>query len=75
MEKIITAIRWPSSLARLSQSMRSAKDITQTEQKVPERQAGYRQTRRITRVPFVPPKPKEFLSATSIRIGRAVLAQ
>ena len=34
-----------------------------------------RQTRRRTRVPLVPPKPKLFLTARSMRISRAVLAQ
>jgi hypothetical protein len=33
------------------------------------------QTRLNTSVPFVPPNPKEFFSATSIFISRAVLAQ
>ncbi len=33
------------------------------------------QSRLKTRVPFVPPKPNEFFSATSIFIDRAVLAQ
>ncbi len=33
------------------------------------------QTRRITNVPLVPPNPKEFLRATSMRIGRATFAQ
>ena len=34
-----------------------------------------RQARRNTKVPFVPPKPKLFLTATSMRISRASWAQ
>ncbi len=37
--------------------------------------ASHAQARRKTSVPFVPPKPKLFLTATSIFISRAVLAQ
>ena len=39
------------------------------------RRAHARQTRRNTRVPLVPPKPKLFFTATSMRIDRATLAQ
>lgn len=39
------------------------------------RQPSVNQTRRITKVPLVPPNPNEFFKATSIRMGRAWLAQ
>ena len=52
-----------------SQSRRSRADGCRTVQ------PRITQCRLKTRVPFVPPKPNEFLSATSIFIARAELAQ
>ena len=55
--------------AAVSQSRRSRAEGCRTVQ------PRITQIRLNTRVPFVPPKPNEFLSATPILMSRAVLAQ
>lgn len=59
----------PSAAAAARQSRRSRADGCRSDQ------PRITQSRLKTRVPFVPPKPNEFLSATPIFSDRAVLAQ
>ncbi len=79
----LLAQRWPSlsakpetAAARCAAAFRLAMPMWRyTPDRRSREDASSDQARLKTSVPFVPPKPNEFFSATSIFISRAVFAQ